>query len=106
MSKTKLDPKNPKHKGLIELQKEAPGVVSGMGYMKKGGSRKDMKLLLKLGGDVDEIMMASMEDKMRKGGSAKRVASFASAGSKMQEYKMGGWTHSGPKKKGKRGRRK
>lgn len=44
---------------------------------------------------MDNIMMSSIEQKMTKGGDAKRVASSADGTSKMQSYKLGGWTHSG-----------
>ncbi len=74
-------------------------------YRKGGGlkaqkmTRQKAKLLCKMaeGGEaaMDNIMMSSMEQKMTKGGDAKRVASSADGTSKMQSYKLGGWTHSG-----------
>ena len=44
---------------------------------------------------LDNIMLSSMEQKMTKGGDAKRVVSKADGTEKLQSYKRGGWTHSG-----------
>jgi len=40
------------------------------------------------------MMMGSILEKMQKGGNAKRVASKADGTEQLQEYKIGGWTHS------------
>jgi hypothetical protein len=56
-------------------------------------------LCRRAGGELDDIMSGSMVEKMRKGGNAKRNAYKAEGGESMQEYKMGGWTHSAPSKK-------
>jgi hypothetical protein len=73
--------------------------------MKKQGlphqkmTKQQSKLLCKrAGGELDDIMSGSMVEKMRKGGNAKRNASKADGSESMQEYKMGGWTSSGPSK--------
>ena len=60
-------------------------------------SRQKTKLLMRSGGELDEIMMASVVEKMNKGGNAKRVVA-RDGKEKMQAYKLGGWTHSGKKK--------
>jgi hypothetical protein len=74
--------------------------------MKKQGmpnqkiTKQKFKLLCKQGGgELDDIMSGSMIEKMKKGGNAKRNVYKAKSGESMQEYKMGGWTHSGPSKK-------
>jgi len=74
-------------------------------YKKVGGlqpqkmTRQKAKLLCRMadGGEpaLDNIMLSSIEQKMNKGNNANRVASSADGTSKMQSYKMGGWTHSG-----------
>ena len=56
---------------------------------KKGGN-----LLSSDGGELDKMMMGSILEKMQKGGNAKRVASKADGTEQLQEYKIGGWTHS------------
>jgi len=62
-------------------------------------TKQKSKLLCKQGGgELDDIMYGSMVDKMKKGGNAKRLASKADGSESMQEYKMGGWTSSGPSK--------
>jgi hypothetical protein len=77
-----------------------------MKYKKKGGglnpqkiTRQKSKLLCRManGGEsaLDNIMLSSMEQKMTKGGDAKRVVSKADGTEKLQSYKRGGWTHSG-----------
>lgn len=56
---------------------------------KKGGN-----LLSSDGGELDKMMMGSILEKMQKGGNAKRIASKADGTEQLQEYKIGGWTHS------------
>ena len=82
------------NKGLPKLPK---AVRNQMGYKKMGGE----KLLMQMGGSTD--MSEEFVMKMRRGGDMKRY-SYKYGGSKapkkmMQSYKMGGWTHSGKKKK-------
>jgi hypothetical protein len=49
--------------------------------------------------EMEDVLYTSMVEKMRKGGNAKRIARDAQSGMEtMQEYKLGGWTHSGPSK--------
>mgnify|MGYP006449664141 CR=1 FL=1 len=73
--------------------------------MKKHGlQRQKLKQQAKLlckssGGEIDSLMYSSLEEKMRKGGDAQRITSNAKGEEYYQEYKMGCWTHSGPKKK-------
>jgi len=57
-------------------------------------TRQKAKLLMRSGGELDEMMLGSIQDKMRKGGNAKRVVKAQNGREKMQAYKMGGWTHS------------
>mgnify|MGYP003116284895 CR=1 FL=1 len=69
-------------------------------------SRQKTKLLMRSGGELDEIMMSSVIEKMRQGGNAKRVVRDAETGyESKQAYKLGGGTHntySGKRKKKKR----
>lgn len=58
-------------------------------------TRQQAKLLMRSGGELDDMMLGSVVEKMRKGGKAKRVVKNENGSEKMQEYKMGGWTHSG-----------
>jgi hypothetical protein len=58
-------------------------------------TRQKTKLLMRSGGELDDMMLGSVVEKMRKGGKAKRVVKNEDGSEKMQEYKMGGWTHSG-----------
>jgi len=96
--------------GLAALKKEAPGVVKKMGYSKLGGplpsqklTRQQSKLLMKTGAELDQMMLGSFTEKMRKGANAKRTARNNETGKdSYQEYKLGGGTHntfSGPKKR-------
>ena len=57
-------------------------------------TKQKAKLLMRSGGELDDMMLGSVVEKMRKGGKAKRLASKADGTEKLQEYKMGGWTHS------------
>ena len=56
-------------------------------------SRQKSKLLMRSGGELEEIMMNSVIEKMNKGGNAKRVVAKNGV-EKLQAYKLGGWTHS------------
>jgi hypothetical protein len=66
-------------------------------------SRQKSKLLMRSGGELDEMMLGSLVEKMKKGGNAKRLAYNNETGQEsMQEYKLGGGTHntySGKRKK-------
>ena len=72
-----------------------------MGYYRKGGSlpsqkltRQQSKLLMKSGGELDQMMFGSVTEKMRKGGDAKRLARNVETGKeRKQPYKLGGGTH-------------
>ena len=99
--------------GLAALKKVSPSTVNDMGYYKKGGpmpsqklTRQQSKLLMRSGGELDEMMTSSMVEKMTKGGDAKRLArNYETGDESMQEYKLGGGTHntySGPSKKRKK----
>jgi len=87
--------------GLAALKKKAPGVVKDMGYFKSGGSmpsqkltRQQSKLLMKTGAELDQMMLGSFTEKMRKGANAKRTARNNETGrDSYQEYKLGGGTH-------------
>lgn len=61
---------------------------------KQKASKKGGNLLSSDGGELDKMMMGSLLEKMQKGGDARRVASKADGTEKLQEYKIGGWTHS------------
>tara|TARA_Y100000389_G_C17358080_1_gene462209 strand:- start:594 stop:905 length:312 start_codon:yes stop_codon:yes gene_type:complete len=95
----KINPKT--QPGLAALKKKAPGVVKDMGYFKRGGSmpsqkltRQQSKLLMRTGGELDQMMFGSVTEKMRKGGNAKRLARNAETGKETkQAYKLGGGTH-------------
>ena len=69
-------------------------------------TRQKSKMLMRSGGELDDMMMSSIVEKMNKGGDAKRLARDYETGSEsMQEYKLGGGTHntySGPSKKRKK----
>ena len=57
-------------------------------------SRQKTKLLMRTGGELDDIMMSSVIEKMRKGGDAERVVRDAETGyESKQAYKLGGGTH-------------
>ena len=95
----KINPKT--QPGLAALKKKAPGVVKDMGYFRRGGSmpsqkltRQQSKLLMRTGGELDQMMFGSVTEKMRKGGNAKRLARNAETGKETkQAYKLGGGTH-------------
>ena len=63
---------------------------------------------MRSGGELDEIMMSSTIEKMRKGGNAERIVREVETGiEKKQAYKLGGGTHntySGKKKSKKKKR--
>ena len=61
-------------------------------------TRQKAKLLMRSGGELDDMMLGTVVEKMRKGGNAKRVVKNKDGSEKMQEYKMGGWTYSGKQK--------
>tara|TARA_R110002167_G_scaffold89681_1_gene241940 strand:+ start:378 stop:689 length:312 start_codon:yes stop_codon:yes gene_type:complete len=93
---------NPKlQPGLAALKKASPSTVNKMGYFKKGGSmpsqkltRQQSKLLMRSGGELDDMMLGSITEKMRHGGNAKRLARNAETGKESkQSYKLGGGTH-------------
>ena len=52
-------------------------------------TRQQAKLLMRSGGELDDMMLGSVVEKMRKGGKAKRVVKNNDGSEKMQEYKMG-----------------
>lgn len=56
-------------------------------------TRQKAKMLLK-GAEINDAMLGSLEEKMKKGAEAKRVVKAQNGKEKMQAYKMGGWTHS------------
>ena len=62
-------------------------------------SKQKVKLLCREGGELDDAMLSSMIEKMRKGGDAMRYASKADGSTKKQAYKMGGYVQSESKKK-------
>ena len=66
-------------------------------------TRQKSKMLMRSGGELDDMMTSSLVEKMTKGGDAKRLArNYETGGESMQEYKLGGGTHntySGPSKK-------
>jgi len=63
-------------------------------------------MLMRTGGELENMMINSIVEKMNKGGNAKRLAKNNETGKEtMQEYKLGGGTHntySGPSKKRKK----
>tara|TARA_R110002051_G_scaffold321795_2_gene410444 strand:- start:22642 stop:22890 length:249 start_codon:yes stop_codon:yes gene_type:complete len=63
-------------------------------------SRQKSKMLMRSGGELDDMMLGSLIEKFRKGGKAKRLARNAETGIETkQAYKMGGGTrntYSGP----------
>ena len=69
-------------------------------------SRQKSKMLMRTGGELENMMLNSVIEKMNKGGNAKRLAYSNETGQEtMQEYKLGGGNHntySGPSKKKKR----
>ena len=95
----KINPKS--QPGLVALKKASPSTVKDMGYYKSGGSmpsqklsRQQSKLLMRSGGELDDMMFGSITEKMRYGGNAKRLARNAETGKESkQSYKLGGGTH-------------
>mgnify|MGYP003639586231 FL=1 len=95
----KINPKS--QPGLAALKKASPSTVKDMGYYKSGGSmpsqklsRQQSKLLMRSGGELDDMMFGSITEKMRQGGNAKRLARNAETGKESkQSYKLGGGTH-------------
>jgi hypothetical protein len=95
----KINPKS--QPGLVALKKASPSTVKDMGYYKSGGSmpsqklsRQQSKLLMRSGGELDDMMFGSITEKMRHGGNAKRLARNAETGKESkQSYKLGGGTH-------------
>ena len=95
----KINPKS--QPGLAALKIASPSTVKDMGYYKSGGSmpsqklsRQQSKLLMRSGGELDDMMFGSITEKMRQGGNAKRLARNAETGKESkQSYKLGGGTH-------------
>ena len=95
----KINPKS--QPGLVALKRASPSTVKDMGYYKSGGSmpsqklsRQQSKLLMRSGGELDDMMFGSITEKMRHGGNAKRLARNAETGKESkQSYKLGGGTH-------------
>ncbi len=58
-------------------------------------SRQKSKMLMRTGGELEDMMQGSYTEKMRKGGDAERITTNSKGESKKQKYKLGGWTHSG-----------
>tara|TARA_R100000951_G_scaffold96750_1_gene86169 strand:- start:664 stop:879 length:216 start_codon:yes stop_codon:yes gene_type:complete len=58
-------------------------------------SRQKSKMLLRTGGELEEMMLGSVQEKMRKGGDAERIVQDRDGKDKKQKYKMGGWTYDG-----------
>jgi hypothetical protein len=58
-------------------------------------SRQKSKMLLRTGGELEDMMLGSVQEKMRKGGDAERIVQDRSGKDKKQKYKMGGWTYDG-----------
>jgi len=57
-------------------------------------SRQKSKMLMRTGGELEDMMLGSVIEKMRKGGKAKRVVKDSETGGEsMQEYNLGGGTH-------------
>jgi hypothetical protein len=49
---------------------------------------------MRSGGELDDMMLGSVVEKMRKGGNAERIVKVKKGKDKKQKYKLGGWTHS------------
>jgi len=58
-------------------------------------SRQKSKMLMRTGGELDDMMQGSYTEKMRKGGDAERIVQDKTGKEKKQKYKMGGWTYDG-----------
>ena len=56
-------------------------------------SRQKSKMLMRTGGELEDMMQGSYTEKMRKGGDAERIVQDRSGKDKKQKYKMGGWTY-------------
>jgi len=65
------------------------------GLPKQKISRQKSKMLLRTGGELEDMMLGSVQEKMRKGGEAERVVQDRDGKSKKQKYKMGGWSYDG-----------
>ena len=57
-------------------------------------TRQKSKLLMRSGGELDDMMLGSVVEKMRRGGNAERIVKDKKGKDKKQKYKLGGWTHS------------
>tara|TARA_R110002126_G_scaffold18110_1_gene69697 strand:- start:232 stop:447 length:216 start_codon:yes stop_codon:yes gene_type:complete len=57
-------------------------------------TRQKSKLLMRSGGELEDMMLGSVVEKMRKGGNAERIVKVKKGKDKKQKYKLGGWTHS------------
>jgi len=58
-------------------------------------SRQKSKMLLRTGGELEDMMLGSVQEKMRKGVETERVVQGRDGKSKKQNYKMGGWSYDG-----------
>ena len=58
-------------------------------------SRQKSKMLLRTGGELEDMMLGSVQEKMRKGFETERVVQGRDGKSKKQKYKMGGWSYYG-----------
>jgi len=58
-------------------------------------SRQKSKMLMRTGGELEDMMQGSYTEKMRRGGDAERIVQDKSGKDKKQKYKMGGWTYDG-----------
>jgi|TARA_B110000444_G_scaffold238282_1_gene251728 hypothetical protein len=57
-------------------------------------SRQKSKMLMRTGGELDDMMLGSVIEKMNKGGNAKRIArDFETGQETKQAYNLGGGTH-------------
>ena len=52
-------------------------------------------MLLRTGGELEDMMLGSVQEKMRKGVETERVVQGRDGKSKKQKYKMGGWSYDG-----------
>lgn len=73
--------------------------MKAQGLQQSKISKQQVKLLCREGGELDDAMIGSMVEKMRKGGDAMRYATNAEGTTKKQAYKMGGWISSESKPK-------
>ena len=58
-------------------------------------SRQKSKMLLRTGGELEDMMLGSVQEKMREGVETERVVQGRDGKSKKQKYKMGGWSYDG-----------